>query len=107
MEIKSIEVTELKEMIDQKVDFDLIDVRKLEEYEHCNLDGKLIPMHEIQSRYSEITKDKKVIVHCHHGGRSKKVIAWLQENFGYDNLYNLSGGIHAWSEQIDGSVPTY
>ena len=105
--IKELTVQELKEFIDSKKDFELIDVRKPEEYEICHLDGKLIPMHEIPERHAEITKDKPVVVHCHHGGRSKKVIAWLQENFGHDNLYNLAGGIHAWSEEIDNSVATY
>lgn len=107
MEIKEISVTELKELREQNVEHQLIDVRKVEEFEFCNLDGKLIPMHEVPQRFEEIDRNAKVIVHCHHGGRSKKVIAWLQLNHGFENLYNLAGGIHSWSEEIDPEVPIY
>ena len=107
MEIKELNVQELKTKIDNKEDFLLIDVRNPDEFDYCNIDGKLIPMGEIPERYSEIPKDKEVIIHCHHGGRSKKVVAWLQDNFGYENLYNLAGGIHHWSEQIDSNVAIY
>lgn len=108
MEIKEISVQELKKLKDSNESFRLIDVRKQEEFEYCNIDGELIPMSEIPERYSEIKKDDaKVIVHCHHGGRSKKVIAWMQDEHGYENLYNLAGGIHAWSEEIDTNVPIY
>lgn len=107
MEVKEITVSELKKKIDSKQDFLLIDVRNPDEYDYCNIDGELIPMGEIPERYSEIPKDKEVIVHCHHGGRSKKVIAWLQDNFDYNNLYNLTGGIHSWSEEIDSNVAIY
>lgn len=105
--IKEVNVTELKAMQDAKEDFVLIDVRTPEEFAHCNLDGQLIPMQVIPERYSEIPKDKKVVIHCHHGGRSGKVAMWLEQNFGYDNLYNLAGGIHAWSLEVDDSIPTY
>ncbi|MDD9897791.1 MAG: rhodanese-like domain-containing protein [Candidatus Melainabacteria bacterium] len=107
MEIKEISVYELKELKDKGEDFCLIDVRNPQEFELCNIDGKLIPMSEIIERHAEIPKDCKVVVHCHHGGRSKKVIDWLQANHGFDKLYNLSGGIHAWSEEIDSTVDQY
>lgn len=107
MEVKEITVQELKDLIDKKEDIELIDVRKQEEYDFCHMNGKLIPMHEIPERHTEISQDKKVIIHCHHGGRSKKVIQWLEANFGSDNLYNLVGGIHAWSLEIDNEVPVY
>ncbi len=107
MEIKELTVQELKEMQDKGEDFELIDVRKKDEFDYCQMGGKLIPMQEMQERFSEIPKDKKVVVHCHHGGRSKKVIAWMQDYHGYENLYNLNGGIHAWSEQINTDVPIY
>lgn len=107
MEIRELSVQELKKMIDSGEDFCLIDVRNPDEYNYCNLEGELIPMSKIPEECEKIPKDKKVIVHCHHGGRSRKVIAWLQDSFNYDNLYNLEGGIHAWSEQIDTNVPIY
>jgi len=107
MEIRETTVKELKEMQESKEDFCLIDVRNPDEYEYCHLEGELIPMSNIPEDYSKIPKDKKVIIHCHHGGRSRKVIAWLQDSHGYENLYNLTGGIHAWSIEIDTNIPIY
>jgi sulfur-carrier protein adenylyltransferase/sulfurtransferase len=107
MEIKEISVRELKELQDKSENCCLIDVRNPSEFEYCNLDGKLIPMSEITERFEEIAKEGKVIIHCHHGGRSKKVIAWMQDQHGYTNLYNLTGGIHAWSTHIDTSIDIY
>jgi adenylyltransferase/sulfurtransferase len=107
MEIKEITVKTLKKKFEDKEDFLLIDVRNPDEFDYSNLNAILIPMGEIPERYQEIPKDKEVVIHCHHGGRSKKVIAWLQDNFQYENLYNLAGGIHSWSEEIDSDVPMY
>ena len=107
MEIKEIDVLELRKLMQENKDFTLIDVRTPDEYQYCNLGGALIPMSEILERYSEIPKEGKVIIYCHHGSRSKKVIDWLQANHGYTNLLNLSGGIHAWSTEIDSGVPIY
>lgn len=107
MVINEVSVLELKNKLDNEEDFILIDVRNPDEFEYCNIQGKLIPMSQIPERYSEIPKDKAVVIYCHHGSRSKKVIQWLQDNFDYKNLYNLEGGIHAWSCEIDSNVPIY
>ena len=107
MEIKEINVQTLKRKLDNKEDFLLVDVRNQDEFDYCNINAVLIPMGEIPERYQEIPKDKDVIIHCHHGGRSKKVIAWLQDNFQYENLYNLTGGIHCWAEEIDSNIQMY
>lgn len=107
MEIKEITVQELKQMIESNNDYCLIDVRNPDEYEYCNLGGKLIPMSSIPENLAEIPKDCPVIIHCHHGGRSRKVVQWLQSAHGFENLHNLYGGIHAWSVEIDTGVPIY
>ncbi|MCE2929424.1 MAG: hypothetical protein LW817_07330 [Candidatus Caenarcaniphilales bacterium] len=107
MEIKELDVFTLKEMMDSGKDFHLIDVRNPDEFEYCNLNGVLIPMSQIPERIAEIPRDKMVIVQCHHGGRSRKVVQWLQDAHQFDNLYNLFGGIHAWSIEIDSNVPIY
>ncbi len=107
MEIKELTVHELRELKDSGKYYFLVDVRGPEEYAYANLDATLIPMQEIPERFKEIPREGMVIVHCHHGGRSKKVIAWLEQAHGYSNLYNLAGGIHAWSEEIDTGVPSY
>jgi adenylyltransferase/sulfurtransferase len=106
--VKQLTVHEFKKMLDAKDDVLLIDVRNPDEYEYANLEGKLIPMNEIPEKMAEIPKDKPVIVHCHHGSRSKRVIEWLKsQDESYDNLYNLEGGIHAWACEIDTNVPIY
>jgi rhodanese-related sulfurtransferase len=100
-------VKELKEMIDTGVDFQLIDVREPHEYDICNLKGELIPMNEIPENVARISKDKPVIIHCRSGARSGRVIQYLEQEYGYTNLYNLDGGILAWAHEVDTSMPTY
>ncbi len=104
--MKEITVQDLKEMMDAKSDFQLIDVREEMEFEHCNIGGQLIPMGTIMDHLDEIATDKKVILHCKSGRRSATVIQIL-ESKGFTNLYNLQGGILAWSDQIDPTVPKY
>jgi rhodanese-related sulfurtransferase len=105
--MKEITVQELKEMRDSKASFQLIDVREPHEYDTCNLEGELIPQAEIPFNVDRIAKDKKVIIHCRSGARSGNMIQWLEKNHGLTNLYNLKGGILAWSREIDPTVPTY
>ena len=105
--MKEITVEELKEKMDNKDDFQLVDVREPHEFEICSIGGDDIPMSEIQSRYKEISKDKMVVVHCRSGVRSGNVITFLEQNHGYTNLYNLEGGILAWAEEIDPEMDTY
>lgn len=99
--MKSINVQELKSMIDNNVEHVLIDVREQNEYAVSNINGLLIPTSEFAGRFSEVPKDGKVIVQCRSGARSANVIAWLEQNHGYENLYNLEGGIMAWAREID------
>jgi adenylyltransferase/sulfurtransferase len=88
-------------------DFCFLDVRRPDEYALCHIKGtKLVPMNELPQRLGEIPKDKLVVVHCHHGGRSKRAVAFL-ESQGYTQAKNLAGGIDRWSEAIDPTVPRY
>jgi adenylyltransferase/sulfurtransferase len=64
-------------------------------------------MGEVMDRVEEIKKDIPVVVHCRSGARSRAVIEALQNNFKYTNLFNLKGGILAWANEIDQSLPTY
>lgn len=102
--MKSVTVSELKKMIDNQEDFQLIDVREEYEFDNANLNGLLIPVGDIPSRYEEISKDKKVVIHCRSGARSGNTIQFLEQNFGFQNLYNLEGGIIAWATEIDNSL---
>jgi adenylyltransferase/sulfurtransferase len=104
--VKEITVQELNEMRSSGEDHQLIDVREPNEYAFCNIGGELIPVGQIVDRADEISKDKKVVMQCRSGMRSANAIVALQDH-GFDNLYNLKGGILAWSDEIDSSVPKY
>lgn len=105
--MKEVTVQELKEMMDSKADFQLIDVREPHEYDICNLNGELIPQADIPRSVDKIAKDKKVVIHCRSGARSGNMVQWLENNHKLTNLYNLKGGILAWARDIDPDMPTY
>ena len=101
-----ITVTELKAWMDEGKDFQLIDVREGFEAEIAAIGGLLIPVSQVAARIDEIATDKPVVVHCRSGARSANVIAALEAK-GFANLSNLQGGIIAWSNEIDATVPKY
>ena len=105
--MKSITVQELKAKMDAGDDFQLIDVREPNEFDHVNIDGELMPLGQILDFTEKVSKDKPVIVHCKSGMRSQRAIMQLEEVGGFDNLYNLEGGILAYAEEIDLDLPTY
>jgi adenylyltransferase/sulfurtransferase len=104
--IPQITVTELKKRIDSGEDFLLLDVREPFEYQIANIGGKLIPQNEVPQRLGEIDRDRPVVVHCKAGGRSQRIAEFLKQS-GYNDVANVSGGILAWSDQVDPSVPKY
>ncbi len=104
--MKEISVQELKQKIDNKEDFQLIDVRETFEYETSNLDGENIPLGGFLIETDKIATDKPVIVQCRSGKRSAAAIMQL-EHQGFTNLYNLKGGILAWQEAFDPNMPVY
>jgi sulfur-carrier protein adenylyltransferase/sulfurtransferase len=105
--LKEITVQELKALVDGNVDYQLIDVREPFEYEIGNLNGELIPLSQIGTVANKISRDKKVIIHCRSGVRSANAIRELELLYDFDNLYNLKGGILAFSKEIDSTIPTY
>jgi rhodanese-related sulfurtransferase len=105
--MKEISVLELKEMMDNHEDFQLIDVREDFEYEMSNLGGTLIPLGGILIEADQIAKDKPVVVQCRSGKRSAAAIMQLEQNFGMTNLFNLRGGILAWADEIDPTIQVY
>lgn len=105
--MKSVNVKQLKLMLDAGEDIQVIDVREPYEYDIVNIGATLMPMSQIGNYVDEILKDKPVIVHCRSGKRSGDIIQWLESEYGYDNLYNLEGGILAWADEIDSSLPKY
>ena len=105
-QIQSISVQELAKMRKEKIPHQLIDVRESYEFDFCNIEGHLIPLGEIKYRSDEINKNEKVIVQCRSGQRSATAIAILEQK-GFTNLFNLTGGILAWSDEIDHKIPKY
>ena len=99
-------VEELKAKMDAKDDFFLLDVREPHEYQICNLGAKLIPMGEVQMRQQELDPEKHIVVHCRSGVRSAKVVDFLRQQ-GFERVQNLAGGILAWADRIDKSMPKY
>ncbi len=99
--MKEITSTELKQLINDKKDFQLIDVREEYEFDEGNINGELIPMGDIMDNLEKISKDKQVIIHCRSGKRSAGVINALESQHGFTNLYNLTGGILAYLEETN------
>jgi sulfur-carrier protein adenylyltransferase/sulfurtransferase len=105
--VPAISVQELKRKMDARETFQLIDVREPFEYEIARIDGaKLIPLGEINERTDELQHEQPIIVHCHSGRRSAQALRLLKQR-SFHNVYNLEGGIDAWSEFVDPSVPRY
>ena len=105
--IPTMSAHELKQKMDAREPFELIDVRETFEYEIARIDGaRLIPLGEIAERADELPRDRPIVVHCHSGRRSAEAVRLLQQR-GFGNIYNLEGGIDGWSDQIDPGVPKY
>jgi adenylyltransferase/sulfurtransferase len=102
-----ISVTELKAKMDRGEKFTLVDVREVDEYEVCSLPGAvLIPLGELPARIGELNPADEIILQCKSGGRSLRALQFLQAH-GFQNLANLTGGIMAWADEIDPSLPRY
>jgi sulfur-carrier protein adenylyltransferase/sulfurtransferase len=106
--IPQITVEELKRKLDNKEDIFVLDVREPHEYLIANLGAPQIPVGSVESRIAEISshKNDEVIVHCRSGARSQKA-ALLLKQAGFTNVSNLTGGILAWADKIDPSMPKY
>ena len=103
------DVASVAAMIRQGDDFLLLDVREPHEHEFAHIQGsQLLPMSELPSRVDELEphRARLIVVHCHHGGRSRQVTEALRAN-GFTQVQNMTGGIDLWSEQVDASVPRY
>lgn len=85
----------------------LLDVREPWEYQTCRIEGStLAPMNTIPARAQELDPETETVVICHHGARSLQVALFLERN-GFSNLYNLQGGVDAWADQVEPSMPRY
>jgi adenylyltransferase/sulfurtransferase len=102
-----IEPTEVKAKIDRGDRFVLIDVREPHEYQICNIpQAKLIPLGDLPKRVNELNSADEIIAHCKSGMRSAKAVDFLKQA-GFKKVRNMKGGILAWSDKVDPSVPKY
>jgi adenylyltransferase/sulfurtransferase len=105
--IPEITPAEVKKKMDVHEPFVLIDVREPHEYQICRIPGsKLIPLGEVPKRMNELDSADEIVVHCKSGMRSAKAVDLLMKS-GFRKIHNLKGGILAWSDQVDPSVPKY
>ena len=104
-----VDVNSVQQLLDSGAEFTLLDCREPSEYETAHIEGaRLIPMREIPGKLAELEplRNSRIVVHCHHGGRSLRVTHWLREQ-GFPHVQNMTGGIDAWSQIIDPKVPRY
>ena len=105
--IPTMTVRELKQKLDNGDKFLLLDVREPFEWDICRIDrAQLIPLGQLPSRMSELDSADEIVIHCKSGGRSAKAVRLLQEA-GFSKLHNVEGGITAWAEEVDPTVPKY
>src|SRR5689334_2669997 len=105
--VREISATELKARRDRGEQPLVIDVREDWELQLASIPGVVhVPMNQVPARVGELSKDAETIVMCHAGGRSLRVAHFLA-NQGFTDVANLTGGISAWSESVDATVPRY
>ena len=97
---------ELKSRLDRGDDLFILDVREPHEYQICNLGGHLIPLGELSRRVNELDSSREIVAHCRSGKRSAEAVEFLR-SAGFRKVLNLKGGILAWSDEVDPSVPKY
>ena len=106
--MEEITATELKQRLDRGEDLQIIDVREQNEYDAARLEGsRLIPLAQVVERRAEFDESRETIVHCKGGVRSAKAIEALKGAGYAGRLVNLKGGITAWSNEVDPTVPKY
>jgi molybdopterin/thiamine biosynthesis adenylyltransferase/rhodanese-related sulfurtransferase len=107
MEPMEIEVSEVARWRQEGRDFDLLDVRQPDEHAVAAIAGaKLIPLQELPQRLDELDRSRPLVVHCHHGMRSLHAVQLLRSR-GFDKAQSMRGGIDAWTDEVDSSVPRY
>jgi adenylyltransferase/sulfurtransferase len=97
---------ELKARLDRGDDLYILDVREPHEYQICNIGGHLIPLGDLSRRVNELDSAREIVAHCRSGKRSAEAAEFLRKA-GFKKIWNLKGGILAWSDEVDSSVPKY
>ena len=104
--IRQLSAPELKTMMDSGLPFELVDVRTPAERAIASIDGSRLLDQEVHDHLLTLGRDTPIVFQCHHGGRSQAAAEYFSRA-GFTNLSNLAGGIDAWSQQVDPSVPRY
>ena len=104
--IPEIQVEELKRRLDAREDIFVLDVREPHEYQIVNIKGHLIPLGDLPTRIHELDSSREIVVHCKSGMRSAKAVDFLRKS-GFKHAANLTGGILAWADRIDTTLPKY
>jgi rhodanese-related sulfurtransferase len=104
--MKTINVNDFKEIMQSKQEYMLLDVRSHGEFEIANIGGTLIPLDTLQEQVDKVSKNLPIYCLCHHGVRSSYAANFLIQS-GFTNVYNIDGGIDAWSIQVDSNIPRY
>ncbi len=104
--IPQVSPKDLKKRIDAGEDVFILDVREPFEYQIANIGGVLIPQNDVPKRIGEIDRNREIVVQCKSGGRSQRIAEYLLQS-GFPRVSNLSGGILAWSDEVDPKVPKY
>ena len=105
--VPEISAREVKRMMDDERPFVLVDVREPHEYQICNIPGsKLIPLGEIPRRMHELSSADEIVVHCRSGQRSAQAVGFLMKA-GFRKIHNLQGGVLAWADEVDPTMPRY
>ena len=106
LKVPEITPRELKARLDRGDSLFILDVREPHEYQICNLRGRLIPLGELPRRAHELDSSQEIVAHCRSGKRSAEAVDFLRKA-GFRKIHNLKGGILAWSDEVDSSVPKY
>ena len=106
LKVPEITPRELKARLNRGEDLFILDVREPHEYQICNLGGHLIPLGELPRRVHELDSSREIVAHCRSGKRSAEAVDFLRKA-GFRKILNLKGGILAWSDEVDASVPKY
>jgi monothiol glutaredoxin len=105
-QVRPMSVADLKQRLDAGERFELLDVRSPEERAKACIPGTTLMNDEEAERLAALPKDVMLVFHCHHGGRSQAAAAHFA-SLGFTNVHNVTGGIDAWSQEIDLDVPRY
>ena len=106
-DVPTLSVQDLRDLRARGEKHFLLDVREPDEYATARIEGStLIPLGEVGARAGELPRDTKIVVHCKLGGRSAKAVAALRD-LGFTDVWNVAGGITAWSKEIDPQVSVY